>query len=117
MIHSLKDKSQKELVEIVKIQIDHYQEATKLLARIKKDLLMRGEKDEGGVTVVDLSAGIWEELNRVLEPEKEDVVLGVQPVCMMIEMLHPSYASPVVEIKNPDQPRWPVPRKKKGGKK
>jgi len=64
MIHSVKEMKQKELVEIVKIQIKHYQEATNLLARIKKDLLMRGEQDEDGVTVVDLSTCIWEELKR-----------------------------------------------------
>ena len=113
MIHSVEEMKQKDLVEIVKIQIKHYQEATKLLARIKKDLLMRGEQDEDGVTVVDLSASIWEELNRLLEPEKEVLVTGSQPVCMMIEMLHPSYTRPAVEIKHPDKPRWPVPRKKK----
>jgi hypothetical protein len=38
VIHSLEDKTKKELVEICKIQIEEYQILTKRIAELKEDL-------------------------------------------------------------------------------
>jgi hypothetical protein len=39
----------------------------KIVALVKKDLLMRAEEDSDGCKVVDLSSSIWLKLNEVLE--------------------------------------------------
>jgi hypothetical protein len=42
----------------------------KILASVKKDLLMRSEEDSDGCKVVDLSSSIWITLNKALEKSK-----------------------------------------------
>jgi hypothetical protein len=42
----------------------------KILALVKKDLLMRAEEDSDGCKVVDLSSSIWIKLNEALKESK-----------------------------------------------
>ena len=45
-------------------------ELEKVLALVKKDLLMRAEEDSNGCKVVDLSSSIWIKLTEALKEDK-----------------------------------------------
>tara|TARA_R110002153_G_scaffold162174_1_gene314651 strand:+ start:593 stop:802 length:210 start_codon:yes stop_codon:yes gene_type:complete len=46
-------------------------ELEKVLALVKKDLLMRAEEDSNGCKVVDLSSSIWIKLTEALKEQGE----------------------------------------------
>ena len=50
--------------------LDRIAELEKVLALVKKDLLMRAEEDSNGCKVVDLSSSIWIKLTEALKEDK-----------------------------------------------
>ena len=49
--------------------LDRIAELEKVLALVKKDLLMRAEEDSNGCKVVDLSSSIWIKLTEALKEQ------------------------------------------------
>jgi hypothetical protein len=59
-------------IEIILIKDAKIAELEKVLALVKKDLLMRAEEDSNGCKVVDLSSSIWIKLTEALKKQGDE---------------------------------------------
>ena len=51
---------------------DEVKHLTTMLKLLKKELLMRAEKDSEGVLAVNISSSVWYELNKTLKEQQDN---------------------------------------------